>query len=221
MRIPSLIVALVACIGLSTTSYAANVIVNGDFSTGVFTPWTQFTTANGNVNASITSFDVTGTGASLAGTFVVGQQTFVSGASEGGGISQFVNTGTGTGTFNMNIAADNAFAADNADGGTFSVLLDGVTETSFAVGQIGADSTVRSTLSFSAPVTAGSHEIEILITRAFTPFGNLSDYVDNISFDAPSGVVSAVPLPAALPLFATGLAGLGLLGWRRKRKAGG
>ena len=30
--------------------------------------------------------------------------------------------------------------------------------------------------------------------------------------------VSAVPLPGALPLFATGLAGLGLLGWRRKRK---
>jgi hypothetical protein len=28
-----------------------------------------------------------------------------------------------------------------------------------------------------------------------------------------------VPLPAALPLFATGLSALGLLGWRRKRKA--
>jgi hypothetical protein len=28
----------------------------------------------------------------------------------------------------------------------------------------------------------------------------------------------ATPLPAALPLFATGLGGLGLLGWRRKRK---
>jgi len=28
-----------------------------------------------------------------------------------------------------------------------------------------------------------------------------------------------VPLPAALPLFATGLGALGLLGWRRKRKA--
>jgi hypothetical protein len=27
------------------------------------------------------------------------------------------------------------------------------------------------------------------------------------------------PLPAALPLFATGVGGLGLLGWRRKRKA--
>jgi hypothetical protein len=30
---------------------------------------------------------------------------------------------------------------------------------------------------------------------------------------------TATPLPAALPLFATGLGGLGLLGWRRKRKA--
>jgi hypothetical protein len=31
--------------------------------------------------------------------------------------------------------------------------------------------------------------------------------------------VSEVLLPATLPLFATGLAALGLLGWRRKKKA--
>jgi uncharacterized protein (TIGR03118 family) len=30
---------------------------------------------------------------------------------------------------------------------------------------------------------------------------------------------TATPLPAALPLFATGIGGLGLLGWRKKRKA--
>jgi hypothetical protein len=30
--------------------------------------------------------------------------------------------------------------------------------------------------------------------------------------------VSATPLPAALPLFATGLGAMGLFGWRRKRK---
>jgi len=33
------------------------------------------------------------------------------------------------------------------------------------------------------------------------------------------GSVAAVPLPAAFPLFASGLGALGLLGWRRKRKA--
>jgi len=33
------------------------------------------------------------------------------------------------------------------------------------------------------------------------------------------GPISEVPLPAALPLFATGLGALGLLGWRRKKKA--
>ena len=40
-------------------------------------------------------------------------------------------------------------------------------------------------------------------------------------FDATFNItpVSATPLPAALPLFATGLGALGLLGWRRKRKA--
>jgi len=31
--------------------------------------------------------------------------------------------------------------------------------------------------------------------------------------------VAATPVPAALPLFATGLGALGLVGWRRKRKA--
>jgi hypothetical protein len=34
-----------------------------------------------------------------------------------------------------------------------------------------------------------------------------------------TSVVSATPLPAALPLFASGLGALGMLGWRRKRKA--
>jgi len=38
--------------------------------------------------------------------------------------------------------------------------------------------------------------------------------------DTPTTIVfdNTTPLPAALPLFATGLGALGLLGWRRKRK---
>jgi hypothetical protein len=42
-----------------------------------------------------------------------------------------------------------------------------------------------------------------------------------VSFDATFVPVSEVPLPAALPLFATGLGVLNLLGWRRKKKAAG
>jgi hypothetical protein len=43
--------------------------------------------------------------------------------------------------------------------------------------------------------------------------------IGHISLEDLSGTISPTPLPAALPLFATGLGALGLLGWRRKRKA--
>ena len=41
---------------------------------------------------------------------------------------------------------------------------------------------------------------------------------DTVTVDFSVGP-AITPTPAALPLFATGLGGLGLLGWRRKRKA--
>jgi len=40
-----------------------------------------------------------------------------------------------------------------------------------------------------------------------------------LTFTATTELTPATPLPAALPLFATGIGGLGLLGWRRKRRA--
>jgi hypothetical protein len=47
-------------------------------------------------------------------------------------------------------------------------------------------------------------------------------FVDRIQIsDTPFSPTSPVPLPATLPLFASGLAGLGLLGWRRKKAAAG
>jgi hypothetical protein len=41
---------------------------------------------------------------------------------------------------------------------------------------------------------------------------------DVTTFSASLATVSATPLPAALPLFASGLGAMGLFGWRRKRK---
>jgi hypothetical protein len=50
-----------------------------------------------------------------------------------------------------------------------------------------------------------------------TDFGEfLLQSVGQTTFTA---TINATPLPSALPLFATGLGALGLLGWRRKRKA--
>ncbi|MGB6349527.1 MAG: hypothetical protein WBG10_05800 [Pseudolabrys sp.] len=48
--------------------------------------------------------------------------------------------------------------------------------------------------------------------------GSNFDYLDE-TFVVTNVATNVTPLPAALPLFASGLAFLGLLGWRRKRKA--
>jgi hypothetical protein len=48
-------------------------------------------------------------------------------------------------------------------------------------------------------------------------FAGAGNYSIETSFGIGNGPV-VTPLPAALPLFATGLGALGLLGWRRKRK---
>lgn len=218
-------ICLLACLGgglllASASASAVNLIVNGDFHTGALAPqWTTFTTANGMIIApAVTSFDVTGTGVSSAAVFEVGQVTFVAGAQAGGGVFQnFVSAG-GAFTGSVDIAARTFGGLDNAEAGVFSVLLDGVTQASHAFGYTTVNTTVRSSLTFSGSLSAGSHELRILITRPFsanitTPF----QYIDNIVLDDGSTVVP-VPEPSALMLFGIGLGGLKLAG-RRKRQA--
>jgi len=72
--------------------------------------------------------------------------------------------------------------------------------------------------------------LDILLDMNYCSDGMTCDYGDTgkINFTLPTGVTftsasgdllaGATPLPAALPLFATGLGGLGLLGWRKRRK---
>ena len=47
------------------------------------------------------------------------------------------------------------------------------------------------------------------------PFPTLCALVTTKTGEAPA----VIPLPAALPLYGTGLAVMGFLGWRRKRRA--
>jgi hypothetical protein len=65
------------------------------------------------------------------------------------------------------------------------------------------------------PITGASH----LSTNNIFPFPTSVGPLVITSATGNGTVTAVTPLPAALPLFASGLAGLGLLGWRRKKKA--
>jgi hypothetical protein len=95
------------------------------------------------------------------------------------------------------------------------------------VGPANVNQTLPATFSFIGPLADIPIE-EVLSVAGQYGYADFSDTA-TFSFDAlPPGVsytsasgdfLTATPLPAALPSFATGLGGLGLLGWRRKRKA--
>lgn len=63
-------------------------------------------------------------------------------------------------------------------------------------------------------VAAGDTLAILFYMTAGQEFGSLNGLTDVVDFAA-----SATPLPAALPLFVAGLGSMGLLGWRRKRRA--
>jgi hypothetical protein len=54
---------------------------------------------------------------------------------------------------------------------------------------------------------------------SFLCYLGISTEIRYVAADTIIDGVGATPLPAALPLFASGLGALGLLGWRRKKKA--
>ncbi len=72
-------------------------------------------------------------------------------------------------------------------------------------------------------IVAASAEYGHFAFGVADPYFDLSNLPDGVTFLESAGIgdsLPSTPIPAALPLFGSGLAGLGLLGWRRKKKAG-
>ncbi len=203
MKKQTLVQATSACVLLMCSVGAqANLIVNGDFETGNTSGWTSFITPSGSLgNTGVSFFETSDSITSRAGRFQVGSSN---GTLQGGGIFQTVNTGSGFFDFNLDIASS---GFSNGSGGLFSVLVDGVVLDTFDFGFI--NGTERSQLSGVVNLAAGNHEFRILIERAFG--GAPSQYVDNVALTA-----SAVPIPAAIWLFGTGL--IGLVGMARRER---
>jgi hypothetical protein len=208
---------------------AVEVITNGNFQSGL-TGWTSYTTANGTIaatpsmpgapqpqNASVVSFDVTGSGASNALFLNAGKINPVYGSApgEGGGVSQTFTTTGGLATFSADIAAFTRVNGLTAFG-LMSVLLDGVVLDSFDFVGPGTSTTLHNTLDFTTNLTAGQHILQLQATRIFAPgAGVTSQYFDNVSLD----VEAAVPEPSTWAMLILGFVGVGFMAYRRRNGA--
>ena len=147
-----------------------------------------------------------------------------------------VNMGTSFGTTNQNpnptLEANNSLLAGMQD--TFtgppmqfssstpfnlnSVYLGwGAAGTETVTGYNGSQQAYQTTLTLPGGALQGQTFTFDWANLTLVTFSGVFDAaLTNIEVNDPFTV--ATPLPAALPLFATGLGALGLLGWRRKRK---
>jgi len=101
-------------------------------------------------------------------------------------------------------------------------LLQSVNETNFLYYNMYSSSKGIGAGPIGLAIPAGATTLEIVsrlsIAGLLGSDGNPLSF-GNLSISTNGSLAAATPIPSTLPLLATGLAGLGLLGWHRKRKA--
>jgi hypothetical protein len=205
-----LVMVLLPLLGAFPGTAAAATLTNGDFETGDLTGWTTFVTPNGTIGstngssgpAGVALFDTTGSGASYAAHFSVGEIAgeVGNGPSEGGGIYQNVTVAAGTYVLSADIATDGGF---NADCGLYELIVDGHLVASHDFGECLAAGPYRSTLDATVPLSDGSHEIRILITRNYAPDFTMTQYVDNVSLVPLDSTPPVISVPGSVTANAT------------------
>lgn len=127
-------------------------------------------------------------------------------------------TFSGTGLNDVSsLAVDIPFTSSDVEPLGFGFSVNGQTVGSVVLPAGDYSSTINENFSFASIVGLGTYTLRIFVNQ---PLDNLAGNVTfNTDFPGSftlSDSVSAVPLPAALPLFASGLAGLGWLARRRR-----
>ena len=204
MRLRNLSVALLAAI--ISVLFVAN-------AKAIPITYTETATISGSLNG--VSFankllTLTGTGDTAAvapHSFALGNTGFINPVT-----ATFSVAGTGSGSLT----------------GSYDVF---VNQTAEAVG-FTTDNITKDLLNIFGPAAFGSYAL----STSIGPITDDAEWSSGVSFPSTAGALiiqtvlneegtfaaavgGVVPLPGALPLFITGLAMLGLLGWRRKRKA--
>ena len=180
----------------------------------------------GTPGADLTGDTITGTfsyDTSLLSQSIVGTTNTASGIGFGA-LSETVTIGGVSHTF-----ADHANSSVYLDTGASEMTLQN-DDSQNAGGITVAETFFLDALSISSPFVLSTDLTQSFDATSFdssvgtftildtAPSGNTiasGDFtLDSLTLNGPA----TTPLPAALPLFATGLGALGLLGWRRKRK---
>ena len=177
---------------------------------------------NGPINGTIDGVAISG-GYAVSDSFTLSQASTVTGVNFGAWNYPDVTMAS----VHWGIATASGIYTDTATATVTSVLTGGIGSGFFPVS---ADSFSTGSVSLAAGTTYYlvlqnavadplSHPFFWDINNGPSTATQLNGSpIGSESFQIIGNNVSATPLPAALPLFATGLGAFGLLGWRRKRK---
>jgi hypothetical protein len=221
-------------------SARADTFTAGDFTTYGPAAWQSNSTAN---NLLLSDFSIVYNAGGGDGTLVVGIGNSISFTSSSGLFNYLPGAGptgalvqdyedpttTSSGAFGGEVVAlrlNVDFSAAGFLPGTSGIPFGNLYLTGFDPALAGLNGmTVSQFLTLNETLLGGGSgiytilDIDLLddqLNTAFDPSSDLSFADAHLTVTNPD--LSATPLPATLPLFATGLGAMGLFGWRKKRK---